>query len=265
MIKFFRHIRRQLLVEGKMGKYLQYAIGEIVLVVIGILIALQVNNWNIKKINENLEQQILIELKKEYKSNLIQLQEKNQIREGLIMRSTEWLIKQIDNQVLEINIDSLNHHLSRTLLVPTYDPIISVTTELINAGQLKLIQNQELKTKLTKWPSVTNDLVGEEIQYVKFIYENYMFFVLKNYKMRPLVRLLQNDKSVLNILKVDHSHFNLNYKNNNDEINELFDNKDFEDYLSLIMGFCNFLNNTTNVLIENNKEIIKLIDVKIKH
>ncbi len=46
MIKFFRHIRQQLLSEGKTGKYLKYAIGEIVLVVIGILIALQINNWN---------------------------------------------------------------------------------------------------------------------------------------------------------------------------------------------------------------------------
>ena len=46
MIKFFRHIRQQLLNENKTGKYFKYAIGEIVLVVIGILIALQINNWN---------------------------------------------------------------------------------------------------------------------------------------------------------------------------------------------------------------------------
>ena len=46
MIKFFRKIRQQLLTENKFSKYLIYAIGEIVLVVIGILIALQINNWN---------------------------------------------------------------------------------------------------------------------------------------------------------------------------------------------------------------------------
>lgn len=46
MIKFFRKIRQQLLTEGKISKYLLYAIGEIILVVIGILIALQINNWN---------------------------------------------------------------------------------------------------------------------------------------------------------------------------------------------------------------------------
>ena len=52
MIKFFRHIRKNLLNEGKTSKYLKYAIGEIILVVIGILIALQINNWNEKKANE---------------------------------------------------------------------------------------------------------------------------------------------------------------------------------------------------------------------
>ena len=59
MIKFFRKIRQNLLSEGKTGKYLKYAIGEIILVVIGILIALQLNNLNDShKINkeENMKQ-----------------------------------------------------------------------------------------------------------------------------------------------------------------------------------------------------------------
>ena len=51
MIKFFRRIRQNLLSEGKTGKYLKYAIGEIILVVIGILIALSINNWNENKKN----------------------------------------------------------------------------------------------------------------------------------------------------------------------------------------------------------------------
>ena len=46
MIKFFRKIRQNLLMENKTGKYFKYAIGEIILVVIGILIAFQINNWN---------------------------------------------------------------------------------------------------------------------------------------------------------------------------------------------------------------------------
>lgn len=53
MIKFFQKIRQNMLTEGKTGKYLKYAIGEIILVVIGILVALQVNNWNNERLENN--------------------------------------------------------------------------------------------------------------------------------------------------------------------------------------------------------------------
>lgn len=52
MIKVFRKIRQQLLKEGKTTQYIKYAIGEIALVVIGILIALQINNWNEQRLEE---------------------------------------------------------------------------------------------------------------------------------------------------------------------------------------------------------------------
>ena len=67
MIKFFRKIRQKLLTENRTGQYLKYAIGEIVLVVIGILIALQINNWNEKSKLKGEE----IKLLKEMKSALI--------------------------------------------------------------------------------------------------------------------------------------------------------------------------------------------------
>jgi len=74
MIKFFRRIRRKLLLENNFSKYLIYAIGEIILVVIGILIALQVNNWNESKKEERIEQQLIelliTDLEEKRKENL---------------------------------------------------------------------------------------------------------------------------------------------------------------------------------------------------
>ena len=71
MIKFFRQIRKQLLEEGKTGKYFKYAIGEILLVVIGILIALSINNWNEGKKRTSQEVKILKEIKSELEDALI--------------------------------------------------------------------------------------------------------------------------------------------------------------------------------------------------
>jgi len=70
MIKFFRKIRQNLLSEGKTGKYFKYAIGEIILVVIGILIALSINNWNEKRKIKNKETVILKELLTSINSDL---------------------------------------------------------------------------------------------------------------------------------------------------------------------------------------------------
>ncbi|NNF83071.1 MAG: hypothetical protein HKM99_10045, partial [Flavobacteriaceae bacterium] len=73
MLKFFRRIRHQLLLENKLSKYILYAIGEILLVMIGILLALQVNNWNEKQKLKKEELKILSELKVEVQKSIKEL------------------------------------------------------------------------------------------------------------------------------------------------------------------------------------------------
>src|SRR5210317_2044200 len=92
MIKFFRKIRQNLLMENKTGKYLKYAIGEICLVVVGILIALQINNWNESRKDNLRERAILIQIEEEYRANLAQLEAKMQMR-SLVVTSGLSLLK----------------------------------------------------------------------------------------------------------------------------------------------------------------------------
>lgn len=75
MIKFFRKIRFKLMETGNSGKYFKYAIGEIILVVIGIVIALQINNWNIKRLNENKILSILKEVQNDLKEDITKSKE----------------------------------------------------------------------------------------------------------------------------------------------------------------------------------------------
>ena len=72
MTKFFRGIRLSLL-ENRTGKYFKYAVGEIVLVVIGILIAIQLNQWRNENSNIRQKEKVLKALQLEFKSNLSQL------------------------------------------------------------------------------------------------------------------------------------------------------------------------------------------------
>src|SRR5210317_832069 len=82
MLTFFRRIRKGLLDKGQARKYVLYAFGEIALVVIGILIALQINNWNETLKSKQIEQQLLIGLKDELIANKVQL--------GEVIRQHEW-------------------------------------------------------------------------------------------------------------------------------------------------------------------------------
>jgi len=89
MIKFFRHIRQRQLKNNEMRKYSLYAIGEIVLVVIGILIALQINNWNEYNKNLKAENQLLKDLNQEFVMNQnILLKKLNEVNEGIEIHKT---------------------------------------------------------------------------------------------------------------------------------------------------------------------------------
>ena len=72
MIKFFRKIKQNLLVQGKTEKYFKYAIGEIILVVIGIVIALQISNWNESRKDNDIEKDVLINISKDLAIDSIQ-------------------------------------------------------------------------------------------------------------------------------------------------------------------------------------------------
>lgn len=74
MINFLRRIRRDLMSENKTSVYLIYAVGEVILVVFGILIALQIDNWNENKRIRNTEQQYLLALEEEFSFNMGELE-----------------------------------------------------------------------------------------------------------------------------------------------------------------------------------------------
>ena len=91
MIKFFRKIRYDLMEKNKTGKYLKYAIGEIVLVVIGILIALSINNWNEKRKDNKISEEYLVGITNDIKKDLEQIDNilKAQINDISLISSIE--------------------------------------------------------------------------------------------------------------------------------------------------------------------------------
>ena len=165
MIKFFRKIRQQLLTANKFSKYLLYAIGEIFLVVIGILIALQLNNLNENRKTHEKEHQYLIALQGELESNIEEItSEKAGLNSSL--ESQRKIIKIISNRIdtiSEIHLSNLfNSAFSRESSV-SY--INGVFTELLNSGNLNTISNDSIRFSITSWEGIMIGIRNQENEY----------------------------------------------------------------------------------------------------
>ncbi len=146
MIKFFRKIRQQLLTENKFSKYLLYAIGEIVLVVIGILIALKINNWNTIKNNRDFEltmlKEINVALNKDYNffnEHLIHFRNKTEI-EAIEFFDKAIIYKNVQEDSLDYHFNRLDFGLQVTYNRGPYDAL--------KASGIDKVTNDSLRNKL---------------------------------------------------------------------------------------------------------------------
>ena len=155
MIKFFRRIRFDLMEKNKTGKYLKYAIGEIILVVLGILIALQINNWNESKksdrVLKNYYSQILQELEKD--TNYIH--QRIKILDSNILKHNNYL----DNFQKQVSLEKLlisqgKHNFGVSNLNFNKNTIETLQT----TGDIKLIPI-EIRNKLLDLKNSQEDII----------------------------------------------------------------------------------------------------------
>lgn len=184
-MKIFRIIRQRLLSKNKFSKYLLYAIGEIILVVIGILIALQVNNWNQSKILSKQEAVLIENLKTEFEVNLENL-EKVKAQNQVIYYCTnelKSLIGQENSIINEHNVDSL---LLNAILIMDYQPNQFVLSKLKTGEKLDIIKSEKLKKLLYEWDKGLNR-------------KTEAFNMLNTYFMNSLIPFLDENTSIRNV------------------------------------------------------------------
>jgi hypothetical protein len=166
MNKIFRKNRQNSLTEGKTGTYLKYAFGEILLVVIGILIALQINNWN--------ESRKLHEVRQYYYHQIVEDLETDK-------RHIENTIKEIDSSLKNYNIylktfkepnlpvEVVGQNLRKISVSPTVFYFKTTTTKsLIGSGEIKILDD-EIRSKLTTYNAI-KELLRKEYETSKNFY-----------------------------------------------------------------------------------------------
>ncbi|MAM28772.1 MAG: hypothetical protein CMC13_07085 [Flavobacteriaceae bacterium] len=154
MIKFFRKIRQNMLSEGKTGKYFKYAFGEIILVMIGILLALQVNNWNNNRIEQNEEKEVIAKLHTDFKEN------KKVLKDYLIEVND-----QMNAQITLMNLvgaskeDLYKHNLDSIFYVSFGSSEMAFADNTIKnimqSGKLNILKNEIITELLYKWNALS--------------------------------------------------------------------------------------------------------------
>jgi len=147
MIKLFRKIRQDLLSKGKTGKYLKYAIGEIVLVVIGILIALGVNNWNQENKEHRLGEDLLARIHRDLVQDTINF--RNTINRNKALR--EDLKGLLVNLYSGVETIGEVQNMSKTwdlMLDQAFSPNDNTYRSMLSSGTIGFIRNPELKEEI---------------------------------------------------------------------------------------------------------------------
>ncbi|MFC3879764.1 DUF6090 family protein [Algoriphagus namhaensis] len=183
MISFFRKIRQKLLSQNRVTRYLVYALGEIVLVTIGILIALQVNNWKEARAYSQREttfyQSILVELENDQKK-LESLTEFYQNR----IENLKWLLTAIRNPRQPISPDEFGKHTEPLYYSETAISFDATFEAAKSAGAFDQFSNKQLLKLLVEYYSSFKDLenvLTSILRFLEFRFEPLMASVPNNF------------------------------------------------------------------------------------
>ena len=215
MITLFRRLRQKLIASGSVTKYLLYAIGEILLLVIGILIALQVNNWNEVRKEYEEERETVERLRAEFVNNLDELR----IDIERVQRSLDAsrIFLEAEKSAFTMQIDSAEFYnaLSDAVNSPTWSPSSYSLSDLKNSGKITKLRNEELVSLLFEWDKFNENLLETTENYV-FIVERLRSYVIESGIVRNLniargfeANLIEEDLNIL--LKDNERFFNHNH------------------------------------------------------
>ena len=188
MIKVFRNIRKNIFSNNsnlepasQFTRYVLYAFGEILLVVIGILLALQVNNWNESRKLRNEEKVILNALQDEISENQ-QVLDNAILRAERVLNTSHSILKYTgpgNPELTKVESDSLMRVMTARI---TAEVSHSILNDLMVTGRIHLIRNDTLKQQLTSWISMFNDEILEEQGYIIHFTQNQIIpFLVDNY------------------------------------------------------------------------------------
>ena len=162
MIKFFRKIRQNLLAEGKTGKYLKYAIGEIVLVVIGILIALSINNWNTNNQETKELHNYLKNIRNNLQADLVGIKEISIFRDSSAAYSQNYLRLAQNNEITIDDLNMISYSDYNVFIDNFFKPHKSGFETLKSSGYIGKLHGTQIEIKLNEYYYIIDKISEKE-------------------------------------------------------------------------------------------------------
>lgn len=147
-MKVFRKQRERLAAENKVMPYLRYAIGEILLVVIGILIALQVNTWNQQRKDRKLEKQYLQDMLLDLKTDSLALNQVLEVSDQQI--NAKRALMAFYNGHAYPNDSLINYFFMQVDIMLHFNPATTTLDEMKSTGNISVIRNVKLRRQILK-------------------------------------------------------------------------------------------------------------------
>jgi len=236
------------------GRYLKYAISEIVLVVIGILIAFQVNNWNENRKDEEKQNNLFHNLSIDFESRLIELKEFDVGKTGAIeaILALNSIIANPSKKPKEAQLNSL---LSKTLLGFKFNEEFKMLDVVFSTGLINDIKNEKLKRQLIEWPQKVEEMLEEQRMHNRQI-DDLMGPILARYvSLRAIYEHL--DFRQYNLPKGEPVTLQKNYDG-------LFSDPLFENYLAMSEVLIRITKIDIGILISSAEAIIALLNDKVE-
>lgn len=187
MINLFRKIRKHSIVKNSFAKYLAYAIGEILLILIGILLALQINTWNQAKKDRVEEIKNLSALHEEFKHKKANLQSLI-VHFTEMVEASELLMDLIGKDPVYLKTINTDKIIAKAIVFNEYLPSEHTLSELISTGKLNLLSSSKLKTLLFKWSQQTKLNSNDYSMIFKYFMESFIPYLNKNASMKNIDR-----------------------------------------------------------------------------
>ena len=187
MITLFRRVRQKFINSGATQKYLLYAVGEILLVMIGILLALQVNNWNEERLRTADEMEVLQNVKTDFQDAIQELNYLNNLRASMNEIIDDFVRDGVypDERYMESELDSL---FAILMFAPTFNNQSGSLDVLLNSGRINLVQDDSLRAMLLNWPGLVQDMVEGEVDQVEFQYNRYTPKIIEYISLNKVYR-----------------------------------------------------------------------------